>query len=299
MKQFLIITIILIFSKKNIAEQRELPWRLSGETTLTATVDSYSQNWSRRNTGTITWICRANNTFNKPLSERILSETILRLAFGQTKIRNRDSNRWSSPRTTTDLIDFQSVLRYSLDGFIDPYTSTRISTQFHDTRDEVNTRYLNPACFTQSFGITKDLLSTSELRWRMRMGGAFRTKIDRDTLIYERTGRNNISTGLYETSIVNDGGTELVTELRMRKSDWLTFNTKLLIYEALVRPGPKQNNHWRYPDISWENSLKIDLTKHVVLNYYLHVIYDREIDRAPKIRQTFSGGISLSYSAKN
>ncbi|KMQ50442.1 hypothetical protein CHISP_2689 [Chitinispirillum alkaliphilum] len=295
--KFVLIIATCLFPQISLGNELSIPWKFSAETTVSANLNTWSDNWERRNSGSFTWICRINKSLDAKLSERMLSETMLRLAFGQTSIRSTEDNSWSSPETTTDMVDFLSILKLSLEGFIDPYASIRMTSQFHDTRDKFNVRFLNPITLTQSFGISKNLINDSDLRWSLRLGGAFRSKIDRDTMIYHSIENKNKPTGNFENSVISDGGTELISEIRVRKNDWLTFNSKLLVYEALILPDHKRSTLWRFPELTWENNLKIDLTKHIMLNYYLQILYDREKGPDPKFRQTFSGGVSMTYSA--
>jgi hypothetical protein len=70
----------------------------------------------------------------------------------------------------------------TLGGFVDPFVSGRIESQFYDNRDADLTRYLNPTVFTEALGIAKTLLTEEKDggAWSLRLGGGFRQFLDRD-----------------------------------------------------------------------------------------------------------------------
>ncbi|MDG5814843.1 hypothetical protein QA601_07135 [Chitinispirillales bacterium ANBcel5] len=286
-------SVILFLFSLSYAQEN---WLLSSEFSLSATFNSNSQNWNSRDAGSVVWIGRLDNTIEKQLSSKIHSENTIRLGFGQTMVKSKDDQSWSSPQISTDLLDIQSILKYSVNGIIDPFTSFRATSQFYDERDENNIRFLNPLTLTQSFGMSRDIIKSPSLFWRMRLGGAFRTKFDRDTLEYISQGNQRIPGDSYQTSIITDGGTELVSEFRFRHDELLTLSAKLVLYEALMRSGELNNNYWRYPEISWENNVRLWLTENITFNYLMQVLYDREVHKKPRFRQIFSAGVTFSLS---
>jgi hypothetical protein len=270
-------------------------WRLSTDATVTFTFNSYNESWDRLESGSLLWIARSTTYAAKQLRERLYSENTMKLAFGQAKFADRESKKWSSPQKSTDLIDLETSLRLKVENLgVDPFLSLRAVSQFYDVRDPDNYRYANPLTLTKSLGATKYLLKQPDVTWKMRLGGALRLNIDRDTIPYEYID-GIWESGGRETSVITDAGAELVTEFRVRRQGAGSIAGKLTIFEALARPYHLQMEGWRHPDISFETTINVNITKHLVFNYMMRFVYDREIDPDPRIRQTLSAGLSLSF----
>ena len=79
------------------------------------------------------------------------------------------------------------------------------------------------------------------------------------------------------------------------------FTSELKVYEALFSTRSDDTKsfpqEFQYPDINWENSLTMNITKYVMLNLYLQLLYDKEIDSDPRFKETLSLG--LTYTFKN
>ncbi|MDR0306060.1 MAG: hypothetical protein LBI42_04390 [Chitinispirillales bacterium] len=270
-------------------------WQLSAEACITSTFNSFTENWDRSESGSFLWAARSTNIAVKQLSRRLYHENSLKIAFGQTKLQDKETKKWSSPQKSTDLIDFETSLKFKLEDFsLKPFLSLRAVSQFYDTRDPDNCRYANPATFTKSFGLAKYLLKNPDISWQVRWGGALRCNIDRDAMPYEYTGEEWIKLDRRETSVITDAGTELVTEFKMKRGGAGSIAGKLTVFEALARPADLQTAGWRYPDVSLETIVNINITRHLIFNYMVQFIFDRETDPDPKIRQAFSAGLSVS-----
>jgi len=270
-------------------------WRLSADAMVTFTFNSYNESWDRLESGSLLWTGRTTTFAAKQLCERLYHENTLKLSFGQIKFADRESNKWSSPQKSTDLIDLETLLKLKVNYFsADPFLSLRAVSQFYDIRDTDNYRYANPLTLTKSLGATKYLLKQPDKSLQVRLGGALRLNIDRDTVPYEYID-GLWKSGGRETSIITDAGAELVSEFRIKRQDAGGISGKLTIFEALARPGHLQMEGWRHPDITFETAISMNITKHLVFNYMMRFIYDREIDPDPRIRQTLSAGLSLSF----
>ena len=279
------------------AAQEEAHWKLSTDAVLTSTFNSYTQNWGRPESGSFLWTGRSSTLAAKKLSRRLYQENSLKIAFGQIKFSDKETKKWSSPQKSTDLIDMETVTKLKQEDFrVNPFLSLRAVSQFYDTRDPDNRRYANPATFTKSFGASKYILKQPDINWKMRLGGALRCNIDRDAIPYHYIDGDWIKLNHRETSVITDAGAELVTEFKMKRGDAGCVTGRLTVFEALARPADLQTEGWRYPDITFETTIKINITKHLIFNYAMKMIYDREIDPDPRIRQAFSAGLSLSLT---
>ncbi|MBN1309143.1 MAG: hypothetical protein JXA18_14560, partial [Chitinispirillaceae bacterium] len=96
---------------------------------------------------------------------------------------------------------------------------------------------------------------------------------------------------------------EFVTELKSKLRDGLLDYTSLLtMYEALVSSeaektdGTPREDFWRYPDINWENILSINLTKYVMINLTVQLLYDRELHANARIKEVLALGLTYKYN---
>jgi hypothetical protein len=60
--------------------------------------------------------------------------------------------------------------------------------------------------------------------------------------------------------------------------------------------GLPNQDYWKAVDVSWENGLVAGISKYVMVNLYLQMLYDKEVDLRARFKQTLSLG--LTYSLK-
>ena len=279
------------------AEEEEEPltpedgWQFVSDINLTLTQNAYSDNWDGGETGALSWALNSNTLAESQLSDLWNSKNTLKLAFGQTHGQDRETKHWAKPTTTTDLIDFESVLRMTHGWAVDPYASGRVETRFLDTRDEEKTRTLNPTTFTESIGVARVFIKEEDREWSTRLGAAVRQHLDRDVLDPEdpeETRREDIST--------NDGGAEFVSELRTPLADGaITLSSDLTVYQALYysESDTAPDDDWKSPDVNWENIFSAGITEHIVVNLTLQLLYDKEIDPDVRLKETLSLGLTF------
>ncbi len=274
-------------------------WKYSVLTNLTLTLNSYSDNWDGSEFSAMSWGWQFNGTAEKQFTKWISDKNTLKLAFGQTTLQEKKANgekEWQKFKKSSDLIDFESVLRFTFPSLINPFIGARAITQFADTR--VSGYYCegNPLTITESFGALYDIMKRDKVMWSARLGGAVRQLIDRNELLPDSIKPLD--------KVVNDGGLELVTDFKAAARDnRISYISQIKVYEALfsskedkVKNTPAED-YWRYPDVSWENTVGVVLTKYIMLNVYAQLLYDREIDRDVRYRETV--GLSLTYSIAN
>ncbi|MBD3344961.1 MAG: DUF3078 domain-containing protein [Chitinivibrionales bacterium] len=309
----LIVNPRLFAQSDSAVEKNPDRWLMSTNTNLTVNQNAYSESWMGGEQSNFSWAVHLNAKAEKQFNPRVHNENTLKLAFGQTQIGEQDSSgewHWSRPQKSTDLIDFESVLKFTLKTVIDPFVAGRLVSQFYDLRDPVNERYINPLEITESFGVARQLLKKEDvLTWNGRLGGAVRQYVDRDAW------NTDLIPTQKKTEFTNDGGIELVTELTANNREkWWEFSTLLRVYEALLYSDsdeyrklagkdPDDNTEpddWRYPDVNWENSLNINFTKYIMLNVYLQLIYDRDkqpdmYKNSPQLKETMSLGLTFNF----
>jgi hypothetical protein len=290
---------VLSFSTLCLAQEKSTTtsgWKYSIFTNLTLSLNGYSDNWAGGESSAFSWGWQFTGTAEKALSSWFKDNNTLKLAFGQTAVQEKDAvtgeKEWQKLKKSSDLINFESVGSFTLKTVIDPFISVKIESQFTDIRDTAHTYYINPVTLSESFGALRSLVKGERVDWSVRVGGAVRQLIDRN------------SDFALISKVINDGGVEIVTDCKIStKDNRLGYLTQLKAYDALFSSaadklkGTPDENNWRYPDITWENTLGVTLTKYIMLNLYLQLLYDRDIDKDLRYRE--NAGLSLTYTLKN
>jgi len=266
-------------------------WQKSIDANLTMTQNAYSDNWSGGEVGSLSWVFNSNSLFERELSPKVNTKNTLKLFFGQTHSQNGDTKAWERPFKSTDRIDFETVFRFTLGRFVDPYASGRIESQFIDQRDRANERFINPVLFTESFGIAKVLTKFEKREWTARVGGAFRQYLDRD--IFDEAN------GTTQTKTTNDGGILFVSDFTTPLADTaITVASRLSVYEAFYYSESKKlegqynMDYWKAPDINWETLFTANITKYLMVNLYVQFLYDKEVDLAGRFKESLSLGVT-------
>ncbi|MFB0509208.1 MAG: DUF3078 domain-containing protein [bacterium] len=292
MKKLSYIAIALIITSTLSAS----PWTLSVDANLTLTQNAYSNNWAGGEAGLLAWALNSNSLAEKQLSPKLNNKNTLKLAFGQIYNQDQDTKEWLDPVKSTDLIDFESVLRFTLGGFVDPFASARLETQFLDVSDTSKNRIFNPINLTEAIGVAKVLVKAEKRELTSRLGFGLKQIINREVLVdthYFREGRR-------VTQTTNYGGITFVTDFNTPLAqEKITYTGKLSIFEAVFYSeadelkGLPNENYWQYPDVNWENIFTASITKYLMVNLYLQLLYDKEIDDAVRLKETMGLGLTF------
>ncbi len=268
------------------------------ETTLDAnlmsTQNSYSDNWTGGETGSISWVFNVNYLQKRVLTPIWHNQTTVKLSYGQTHNQDSETKNWATPIKSTDLIDLETVFKLTLGIFVDPFVSGRIETQFLDGSDPLKERTFNPATFTESIGAAKLLVETDMHEWSARVGFGLRQTFNREVLIDPLTDTR-------EDQTTNDGGLEFVSELKSSFAENLTYKSKLILFQSLYNSkadeleGLVNEEYWKDIDVNWEHILSANITKYVDVNLYIQLLYDKEIDLGGRLKQTLSMGLTYKF----
>ena len=276
-------------------------WQIASDINLTLTQNAYTDNWDGDETGSLSWVFNSNTLAEKQLTDTVNNKNTLKLSFGQTHKQDEDSKEWDRPSKSTDLIDFGSVFRFTYGWPVDPFASGRVESRFLDTSDRELTRALNPTTFTESVGIARVFIKEENRELTTRLGGAVRQHLDRDALP-EDADELPESDAQRENIFTNDAGLEFVTGFRTPLADGaITLTSDLTVYQAfynsesdaLEAEGSPHTEDWKSLDINWENTFAAAITKHIVVNLYVQVLYDKEIDADVRLKETLSLGFTF------
>jgi len=275
--------------------QEKGPWLFDVDANVTITQNAYSKSWIGSEKGAVSWASKLLFVAEKQVTSRFNHRNTLKLEFGQTKTQREDRS-WEDMIKSNDLIDFESLQRFYINGAYKPFIAFRGISQFLDESDSTINHYGNPLDMFESFGFSRSLIANDLTDWDARLGGAVHQAINR----YYRDG----TSGKSSVKTVNDVGVEFVTELKASwKDGLLDYNGQLTVFEALVSSEEDNKNTngtplWRYPDVNWENILSINLSKYVMVNFNAQLLFDREKHPNARIKEVLAIGLMYKFSNK-
>ncbi len=284
-------------------------WVPTLEAGITLTQGSYSNNWAGGDQGSIVWTYITNATLTNQLDPKVNWASTLKLAYGQThqQVRLATGERiWDSPAKSTDLIDLESVMRFTLGGFVDPFVSGHFESQFQDKSDPLGRGLsINPRKYTESAGIARKMIDEPDRSLLSRVGFAFKQNT-RKSFVNAVAASDHTT----ESEMTNDGGIEWVTNSKtsvLRKR--VTWTSKLTVYQPVFYSGKKALKDlsadslaaYRFdPDLAsfttkigsdWENIFSSQITKLISVNLYTRWVYQK-YDASVKPLPLGVGGLS-------
>jgi len=270
------------------------PWKKSLDLGLNLTQNSYSDNWSGGEVGSVSWVSQANGTFERQFSPKFNFKNTTKLQFGQTHTQDENTKDWKKPIKSTDKIDIENVGRFTLQAWVDPYLAFRLESQFLDASYDPVNRLFNPILLTESAGIAKTLFNRDKDQVLTRLGFSFRENIDR---MIGPAATDTVDENL-TTETSTDGGIESVTDAQYKIAENISYTGKLTLFKALFFSksddfkGTVAEDYWKAVDVNFENGLSVAISKYIVLNFYTQLLYDKQIDLAGRFKETFALGIT-------
>ena len=280
MKKIILVLIVIVVATGLFAED----WNTSADISITMNQNAYSDNWDGEEKGSISWVFNSNFLAEKQLTAKVHNKNTLKLAFGQThtQIEVDGEKYWAKPDKSTDLIDFESMFRFTLGAFVDPFASFRDETQFLDISGE-ETKLLNPNNLTEAFGIIKVFVKDDTQELSTRLGGAFKQYIN-----------SNLDVN------TNDGGVEFVAIYRKPFAEnMIKYSTNLNLYKPLFyslsddETNPAYNENWETVRMNWQHNVDISLTSLINLKLYVQLLYNEMVIDEIQFKETL--GLGLSY----
>jgi len=293
MRQFwLISSFVLLMTSVGLPQESDNPdtlsgWDITSDISLTLTQSSYNTNWTDAEAdaaGSISWSGLALTTANTTLNDKLMWKNRLKLAFGQTHTQRTDAervtdqgktlNRWKSPSTSTDEIDYESALHLTMGWFVDPYVSGRWQTQFTNLQNEM----FDPQTFTEATGLARKFLDQKHATLAARLGIAFRQTVIKDE------------------DTTNDGGIQFIMDYhRITWDNRLDYKSRLEAYQALFYSESDQegvNDDWKTIDLNWQNTFSFSLIKYISLNIDTQLLYDKQIHDGGRFKEVLSLGFT-------
>jgi hypothetical protein len=259
-------------------------WEPKLDIGMVLTQSAYSDNWNGSEQGQIAWNFILNSALTNQFNRSLNWRNQLKLAFGHTHNQTFSAEDpgvrvWDHPEKTTDLIDFESLLRVTLGRWVDPYVAFRLLSQFLDNSDPYGRDvWASPMTLTGSAGVAREFYRTDDEFFLSRFGLAARENI-RQFYPFAPEVSDERTT---ETS--NDAGLEWVTDYAVKfLQDKVLWNSKLTVYKALEysfhgdmdTAVPDISDYPLAVDVNWENIFTGEVVSWLSLNVYVMFVYDK------------------------
>ncbi|MGH8016228.1 MAG: DUF3078 domain-containing protein [Candidatus Zixiibacteriota bacterium] len=258
---------------------------------FTTTQTSYSDSWVGGEAGSLNWVSNLNAFTRSFFNPKFEMRSRLKLSFGQTLTQDADTKQWSRPQKSTDLIDFESVGSYLTKWPVNPYVAFRAETQFYDGRNSYKKLFLTPLKLTESAGATRKFYEKDKDYVASRLGPGIRQIITKSI-----TDTVTLAT---ESETTTDAGFESVSEADIPVHKNIRYYGKLSLYKALAFSksdevkGTSVEDYWKSIDVNFENSFNAAVTKIIAVNLYLQLLYDKEISKKGRIKETVALGLTF------
>lgn len=267
-------------------------WKFKGVALINASQSAYSSNWTGGDQGNWVWVARFDGSAEKQVSPKFNLLNQLVVAYGQTGRQQPDPTApgqrvWDSPDKTTDQIMFESVGRFTLGAFADPYAALRMDTQFLDQSQPNGTLNLTPIRFKISAGLAKVLIKNpdTEVISRLGLGGRITTGT-----AFTEVPPSTVTEGYTNTDAGIEWVTTAVTPLLAKKvlyKGTLSFFQPFMYSQAdalkdydevatAFEPGHVAiADYWKVADINFENTFTAKITENLGVELMAQLIYNK------------------------
>jgi hypothetical protein len=271
------------------------PWNLSVDANLTLNQNAYSDNWGGGATGLLAYTANANVLAEKALNPKMNTRNTLKLAFGQTSAQDT-AGKWGSPQKSTDEIDFESVLRFTLGFVVDPFASAEVQTQFWDKSDATLSRYFNPVDLNEALGVARQLVKHDKTELVSRLGFGLKQHFDHQVLKIVPGygwGMGPLDT-IRVNKLSNYGGVTFATDFNTPLAqERITYTSKLVLFQALFYSDAAKLAG--QPNADYWKALDVGFTKVLMVNLDAQLLYDKEIDTKLRLKETLALGLTYKF----
>jgi hypothetical protein len=267
------------------------PWKLHTVLGATLAQSAFSDNWSGGDKGSLTWVLGLDATAGRQFTRKYNLSNQLLMVYGQ-RIQQVPSEtdphqlRWERPRKSIDQIRFESVSRFSLGGFVDPFLAVRMESQFRDESNPVGALSLNPVKLTEGAGLARVLKKSKDEEWITKLGFAFRQSFGRSIPGSDPTETVSFST--------NDGGIEWLTAVTQPVLDKrVLYQGRLWVFKpvffskadslvkfdaAAIAAHPERRavaDYWKTVELDFQNTFSAHITRVITVNLVAQLVYTK------------------------
>ena len=179
-------------------------------------------------------------------------DNTLTLDYSGSKTKD-ETNVWDMPAWMegSDELTIDSVYRYKAGFFAHPYVSANVKTSVHDTNSEEEWLAFRPLRARESIGLSIPMMARSSNEFSLRAGVYYQHYL-------------NAPKGNYDPA----PGIEFVLEYDGELGKNISFTSKAGLYSGLASTDDSWSHESksRKDVLEWDNTLKINLGKLVVLN---------------------------------
>jgi hypothetical protein len=273
------------------------PWNLAVDANVTLNQNAYTTNWGGGATGMLAYALNSNALAEKQLNSKMNTRNTLKLAFGQTSTQDT-AGKWGSLAKSTDEINFESVLRFTLGFVVDPFASAQVKTQFWDKSDATLSRYFNPLDLNEGLGVARQIVKHEKTELVSRLGFGLEQKLDRQA----PDSIHDLGIVLRKNKFGNYGGVTFATDFTTPLAqERITYTSKLTLFQAVFYSdasklqGLPNADYWKALDVGWENIFAASITKVLMVNLDAQLLYDKEIDTKLRLKETLALGLTYKF----
>ena len=141
MKRLGAVALILLLAVPALAQDADQKigiWQKDVELGVNILAEFYSKNWNGGDKGSVVWTGVLDAKLEKQFNEKTNWRNVLKLAYGQTHQQERDASGdlfWPRPDKTDDMIDFESMFRWTPENGWDPFVAFKFTSMFSDQSD--------------------------------------------------------------------------------------------------------------------------------------------------------------------
>ena len=263
-------------------------WQKEVKLGLNILQSSYSQNWNGGEKGSVVWTGNVDARLEKQFSETANWRNTLKLAYGQTHKQERDGNNqlyWQKPDKTDDIIDFESMFRWTLSSGWDPFVAFNFTSLFEDLTDaQGRSQNFNPMTFKESAGMSRKIIDTEKRQLLTRIGIAF---IQNKRSFFLDPLPSTEKTSETSTEVAAEWITEYKVGALDGRVDWeskltltqpFSYSGKSTFEDGFttVQPLPEDvANYTTTLDADWENTFTANITKVISVKVFMRWVYDK------------------------
>ncbi len=264
-------------------------WQSEYELGINLLQSSYSRNWNGGDKGSIVWNGAFSGRMEKQLSEGANWRNTLKLTYGQTHQQARAGDGslfWQKPDKTDDIIDFESLFRFTQKSGWDPYVALNFKSMFEDRTDPANRIInINPMTITPSAGLSRRFVDTEDRKLLARVGAAYilsSRKFFTDPAPATETRRES-SDALAAEAVV-----EYLSPVLDGRVNWeskLTLQLPVIYSGKSVLEDDIDPVAWGLPedvagyttalDVDWQNTFSAAITKVISVKLFVRWVYDK------------------------
>ena len=276
---FIFLTVSITLGQEEEKKEPEYGWKNQIVGDLNFTQNQFTD-WVQGGEDSWSWALNISAKFEES-REKYNWANSAKLAYGQTSIGGSD------PRKADDEIKLESVYTYKLGNSLNPYAAATMHTQlaegkiYADASDNKGTavsNFFDPGYFTESIGA------------EYKPGDTFKTRAGvaaKQTIASDYAYADDPDTKNKIEDFKNEMGAESVTDLNLKVSEQILYESKLEIFSNFE--GTDEI------DVNWDNTFSAHVSELVKVSFNFRLLYDKDIFYKRQLKQTLAIGLSYTF----